>query len=382
MLRYLTAGESHGPGLIVLVDGLPAGLPITTEKINTELARRQLGFGRGARMKIERDKVEILSGVRLGKTMGSPVALLIRNRDWENWSIIMAAEPGEAIEKVTRPRPGHADLAGALKMQEKDIRNILERASARETAARVAGGALTKALLAELGIFVISHVVQIGRSRVKLKRSPQPEDLTRIDASPVRCFDDQISQEMVAEIEQARAAGDTLGGIFEVIIYHLPPGLGSYTQWDKKLDGRLAQAVLSIQAIKGVEFGEGFKLAETRGSAAHDEIFYDPARGFYRETNRAGGIEGGMSNGQPVVIRAVMKPIPTLGHPLRTVDIISRQPAEALWERADICAVPSAAVIGEAVVAFEIASAVLEKCGGDSLKELKQNYQRYLESIK
>lgn len=381
MLRYLTAGESHGPGLVAVVDGLPAGLSITAEQINTELARRQLGYGRGGRMGIEKDKVEILGGVRLGKSLGGPISLLIRNRDWGNWSTIMALEPGETAEIVSRPRPGHADLAGLLKMQEKDIRNIMERASARETVARVAVGALAKSLLAELNIFVISQVIQIGCCKVSQKNLPLPENLDKIDASPVRCFDDQISQEMVAEIEQARAEGDTLGGIFEIIVYNVPPGLGSYAQWDKKLDGRIAQAMVSIQAIKGVEFGEGFRLAGIKGSEAHDEIFYEPSRGFYRKTNRAGGIEAGMSNGEPLVLRAVMKPIPTLGRPLQTVDIETKQPARAFQERADICAVPSAAVIGEAVVAIEITSAVLEKCGGDSLKELKRNYEGYLKTI-
>ncbi len=381
MLRYLTAGESHGPGLIAIVDGIPAGLQLTAEHINTELERRQLGFGRGARMQIEKDRVEVLSGVRYGVTIGSPISILIRNRDWENWKYTMAIEPGEAKEKITRPRPGHADLAGLLKRGEKDIRNILERASARETASRVAVGAVSKRLLIELGIRILSHVVSIGSIRISPDLQPGPNDQATIDKSPVRCWDDKASKEMVGEIEKAKNSNDTLGGIFEVIAFGLPPGIGDYTQWDRKLDGQIAGAMISIQAIKGVEFGLGFNLGTLPGSIAHDEIFYEPSLGYYRKTNRAGGIEGGMTNGEKLVVRAVMKPIATLGKPLQTVDMITKEKIEAFKERADICAVPSAAVVGEAVIAIELAKAVLAKYGSDSLIELKSSYERYIESL-
>lgn len=382
MLRYLTAGESHGPALVAVVDGVPAGLSLEAKDINVELGRRQWGFGRGGRMKIEEDAVEILGGLRLGKTMGSPVSLLIRNRDWQNWQKIMAVEPGTVEEILTKPRPGHADLAGALKLGEKDIRNILERASARETAARVAVGALAKRLLAELEVHVISHVTRIGAISSQFERLPAVEDQREIDQSPVRCWDSSAAEAMMAEIEKAAANQDSLGGIFEIIAYGLPPGLGDYRQWDKKLDGRIAAAVISIQAIKGVEFGLGFRLAEASGSQAHDEIYFSPERGYYRKSNRAGGFEGGMTSGEPLVIRAVMKPIATLGKPLKTVDMLTKEETVALKERADVCAVPSASVVGEAVVAIEVVNAILAKFGSDSLDELKSSYQRYLERIK
>lgn len=382
MLRYLTAGESHGPALVAVVDGVPAGLLLEAKDINVELGRRQWGFGRGGRMKIEEDAVEILGGVRLGKTMGSPVSLLIRNRDWQNWQRIMAVEPGTVEEILTKPRPGHADLAGALKLGEKDIRNILERASARETAARVAVGALVKRLLAELEVHIISHVTRIGAISSQVDRLPAVQDQREIDQSPVRCWDTSAAEAMRAEIEKAAANQDSLGGIFEIIVYGLPPGLGDYRQWDKKLDGRIAAAVISIQAIKGVEFGLGFRLAEASGSQAHDEIYFSPERGYYRKSNRAGGFEGGMTSGEPLVIRAVMKPIATLGKPLRTVDMLTKEEAAAFKERADVCAVPSASVVGEAVVAIEVVNAILAKFGSDSLDELKSSYQRYLERVK
>lgn len=393
MLRYLTAGESHGPALVAVVDGVPAGLSLEAKDINVELGRRQWGFGRGGRMKIEEDAVEILGGVRLGKTMGSPVSLLIRNRDWQNWQRIMAVEPGIVEEILTKPRPGHADLAGALKLGEKDIRNILERASARETAARVAVGALVKRLLAELEVHVISHVTRIGAISSQFDRPeltvegqvdrlPAVQDQREIDQSPVRCWDSSAAEAMRAEIEKAAANQDSLGGIFEIIVYGLPPGLGDYRQWDKKLDGRIAAAVISIQAIKGVEFGLGFRLAEVSGSQAHDEIYFSSERGYYRKSNRAGGFEGGMTSGEPLVIRAVMKPIATLGKSLKTVDMLTKEEAVAFKERADVCAVPSASVVGEAVVAIEVVNAILAKFGSDSLDELKSSYQRYLERVK
>jgi len=382
MLRFLTAGESHGPALIVIVEGIPCGLKISAKYINSELSRRQMGVGRGGRMKIERDEVEILSGVRFGKALGSPITLLIRNRDWENWSRAMSIEKAVEMEPVTTPRPGHADLAGVLKTGQRDIRNVLERASARETAARAGVGAIAKALLRELNISILSHVIGIGTCTAKIVSPPKLKDIPKIDRSPVRCIDEKASLEMVNEIEKAGGEGDTLGGIFEIIVYGVPPGLGSYVSWDRRLDARLAQAIMSIPAIKGVEVGGGFKLASMRGSSAHDEIFFDASRGFYRETNRAGGLEGGVTNGEPVLLRAVMKPIPTLGRPLRTVDIITKEPTVAFKERADVCAVPSAAVIGEAVVAMELASAVLEKFGGDSLNEVKCNYQNYIERLR
>ncbi|MDP3013469.1 MAG: chorismate synthase, partial [Candidatus Subteraquimicrobiales bacterium] len=329
------------------------------------------------------DEVEILSGVRFGKSLGSPIALLIRNLDWENWKEIMAVElAAKEVEAVIKPRPGHADLAGALKTGQRDIRNILERASARETVARVVVGAVAKALLSELSIKIISHVLSIGLVEAKLKKFPESDDLEAIDSSPVRCFDAKASELMVEEIEKAINDKDSLGGIFEVLAFGVPPGLGSYVSWDSRLDSAIAKALMSIPGIKGVEIGDGFGLAAKKGSQAHDEIFYSREKGFFHKTNQAGGIEGGVTNGEPVVVRAAMKPIPTLGSPLRTVDIRTKKETQAFKERADVCAVPSAAVVGETMLAIEIIRAILEKFGGDSLVELKRNYQAYLEGLR
>ncbi len=383
MFRFLTAGESHGKALLAIVEGLPSGMFISKDFIDKELSRRQLGYGRGGRMQIEKDEVEILSGVRFGKTLGSPIALLIRNLDWENWKEIMAIGPvKEKVSSLTEPRPGHADLAGTLKTGQDDIRNILERASARETAARVSVGAIAKVLLLELGIKVISHTISIGKVAAELKEIPEPHDLEKIDSSPVRCFDDEASELMVKEIEKAIQDKDSLGGVFEVIAFGVPPGLGDYISWDRRFDTAVAKAFMSIPAVKGVEIGIGFALAKERGSRVHDEIFYSPEKGFFHKTNRAGGIEGGVTNGEPIVVRAAMKPIPTLGLPLKTVNIKTKEPADAFKERADICALPSAAVIGETMLALELAGAILEKFGGDSLVELKRNYEAYLKGLK
>lgn len=383
MFRYSTAGESHGKALIAVVEGIPCGVAINKQYIDDELARRQRGFGRGNRMKIETDEVEILSGLRFGKALGSPISVLIANQDWENWQEVMAqtkdTKEGEAI---TKPRPGHADLAGVLKTGQRDIRNVLERASARETAAKTVVGALAKLVLDELGISVISHVKRIGSVQTKVDSLPQPNDKDKIECSPVRCADETVSQAMVKEIEKAQSEKDSLGGVFEVIAWGVPPGLGSYYAGDLRLDGRLAKAVMSIPAIKGVEIGKGFELAEMKGSESHDEIYYAENKGYYRKTNRAGGVEGGMTNGEAVVIRAVMKPIPTIGKPLRTVDIATKEASQAHKERADICAVPSAAVISEAAVAIVLVEAVLDKFGGDSIEDLRANYNHYLKRIK
>jgi len=382
MLRFLTAGESHGQGLVAIIEGIPAGLSLAAEQINRDLGRRQLGFGRGARMKIENDEARILSGVRHGLTIGSPISLLIVNRDWENWSVKMAVAPvAEAVETARSPRPGHADLTGALKTGQRDIRNILERASARETAARVAVGAVAKTLLSEIGITIVSHVVQIGSVKAG-KARPDADAAGKIDSSPVRCIDAEASVAMVEEIKKAAASKDTVGGIFEVIIYGCPPGLGSYSQWDRRLNANLCRALASIPAVKGVEIGDGFDLGRRFGSESHDEIAHESGSGYFRATNRAGGIEGGMSNGEPIILRAAMKPIPTLGAGLKTVDIVTKEPATALSERSDICALPAAAVIGEAMAGLELAAAALEKFGGDSLLEFKRNVDGYLEQIK
>jgi len=382
MLRFLTAGESHGQSLVAIIEGIPAGLSLTAERIDRDLTRRQLGFGRGGRMKIESDRAQITSGVRHGLTIGSPIALLIDNQDWDNWSVKMAVGPvDEPVETARSPRPGHADLSGALKTGQKDIRNILERASARETAARVAVGAVAKTLLSEIGVTIISHVVQIGSVKAGAGR-PGADAADKIDSSPVRCLDPEATVAMVEEIKKAAGAKDTVGGIFEVIIYGCPPGLGSYTQWDRRLNANLCRALAAIPAIKGVEVGDGFELACRLGSQVHDEIAHDSLRGYFRATNRAGGIEGGMSNGEAIILRAAMKPIPTLGAGLKTVDIVSKEVTTALSERSDICALPAAAVIGEAMAALELAGAALEKFGGDSLAEFKRNVDGYLEQIK
>ncbi len=382
MIRYVTAGESHGPALFAIVEGIPAGLGIKVDAINKELARRQLGFGRGGRMQIETDTAQLLSGVRFGKALGSPITLKVDNRDWKNWLERMSAEEisGE-VEAVTQPRPGHADLGGILKTGQRDVRNILERSSARETAARVAAGAVAKLLLEEFGIKVLSHVVSIGDVEASTERLPLPEDLEQIDRSPARAFDKEATGRMVELIEKTRSAKDTVGGVFEVLVYGCPPGLGGYASWEEKLDGNIARALMSIQAMKGVEIGEGFDVSAKPGSQAHDEIFYEKARGYYRTTNRAGGIEGGMTNGETVVARAAMKPIPTLMQPLKTVDIVTKRPVDAVKERSDVCAVPAAAVVGEAVVAFEIAKALLNKFGGDSIEDTKAAYDHYLKRL-
>ena len=409
MLKFLTAGESHGKCLTGIMEGVPANLSITEGDINKELARRQTGYGRGGRMTIERDEVEITSGVRFGRTLGSPITIVIQNRDWENWknemSLIMRSEK---VNMVTRPRPGHADLPGAMKYNQYDIRNILERSSARETAVRVAVGAVCKRFLDEIGIRVISWVNEIGGVSIDTRHKTQDTRLksgvlslesvfSLAESSDVRCPDKKISEKMRKAIDKARKNGDSLGGIFEVAVTGVLPGLGSHVQWDRKLDANLAKALMSIQAIKGVEVGMGFGVAANLGSKVHDEIFYRSQKSevrsqkknfwpviprFYRKTNNAGGIEGGMSNGEPILLRAAMKPIPTLYKPLRSVDINTKRSFQASVERSDICAVPAASVIGEAVVALEIANAFLEKFGGDSLDEIKRNYRGYLEYLR
>lgn len=391
VFRYLTAGESHGPQLTAIIEGLPSGVVILAEGINRDLARRQQGYGRGGRMKIETDTVEILSGVRWGETLGSPLTLVVKNRDWENWSGKMSPLPEDRDESiaVTRPRPGHADLTGALKYGHADVRNVLERSSARETAVRVAVGAVAKQLLGEFGIRVGGFVTRIGGI------SAPPPDLTFEELwqtaaeSELFCCDRLADDPMKRAIDAAKAAGDTLGGVVEVQVTGCPPGLGSYTHWDRKLDARLAMALMSIQAIKGVEVGMGFGVAERPGSQVHDEIFHDAAKmnagamtAYYRSTNHAGGIEGGMSNGEPIMVRAAMKPIPTLYKPLRSVDMKTHEPFEAAVERSDTCAVPAALVVAEAVVAIEIAAAFLEKFGGDSLAEIRRNFHGYCQQLR
>ncbi|MGQ9628770.1 MAG: chorismate synthase [bacterium] len=385
-MRYLTAGESHGRGLTTILEGVPAGLPLAEEDINRDLQRRQKGFGRGDRMKIERDRAEILSGVRFGQTLGSPIALFIENRDWENWKKKMSihTEDYNPSFASTWPRPGHADLPGVIKYNRRDVRDILERASARETASRVAAGAVAKKLLREFGIRVASHVLQIGEVRAENVSWKNIEDLEeRSEASEVRCLDEDAEGRMKEAILSAKARGDTIGGIFEVVAVGVPVGLGSTMHWDRKLDARLAFALMSIQAVKGVEVGLGFRAASTLGSQMHDEIFYDeptPSKphGYYRKTNNAGGIEGGISNGEPIVVRAAVKPISTLLKPLRSVDIITKRAVEAAVERSDVCVVPPAAVAGEAVVAIELVNAFLEKFGGDNIDDIKRNYRSAL----
>lgn len=384
MLRYLTAGESHGPMLTAILEGIPANLSLVAEEINLDLGRRQRGYGRGGRMRIEKDEANIVGGVRHGLTMGGPIAILIANRDWENWKRTMDSKAvgieADPKEPVTRPRPGHADLAGALKYEQRDIRNVLERASARETAARVAVGAVCKRLLREFDIEVFSHVTEIGGIVAKVDGLSFAQSRDRAEDSEVRCADAEAGEAMMRKIDEARKRGTSLGGVFEVVALNLPVGLGSYVHWDRKLDGRLAQAVMSIQAIKGVEIGLGFEGAKRFGFETHDEIFYEDGR-FVRKTNRAGGLEGGMSNGQPIVVRGAMKPISTQYAPMASVDLLTKEPFKASIERSDICSVPAAGVIGEAVVAFEIARALREKFGGDSLEEMMRNYRGYLTSL-
>ena len=381
-LRMITAGESHGPGLTCIIEGLPAGLELDREALDRDLARRQLGHGRGGRMKIERDKVEVTGGVRHGRTLGGPIALQVVNRDYANWEDRMNPWPvDDAIAEVHLPRPGHADLVGTQKYGLTDVRDILERASARETAARVAGGAVAKAFLRDLGVDVFSHVIQITGVSAPRRDDLTPEDFAEVDQSPVRCLDSAASDAMVAEINRLRKQNESLGGVFEVRAFGLVPGLGSHVSWEERLDGRLGQAILSIQAIKAVSIGDGIEVAGVPGSQAHDEIFYDDARGYYRETNRAGGVEGGMTNGDPLVVRGSMKPLPTLTKPLRSVDISTHEPAEALRERTDSCTVPAAGVVGEAMVAFVLADAYRRKFGGDHIADVRGALHAYEERI-
>jgi len=376
-LRLLTAGESHGKGLIGIIEGFPSNVPINIDEINADMARRQQGHGRGGRMKIEKDKVEIMSGVRGGKTLGSPITYLIVNKDFENWRPYMdPIEPIDDGRRVTMPRPGHADLTGALKYRFDDVRNVLERSSARETAARVAGGSIVKQLLKPFGIEIHGHVVRIGSVSSPLSSASEAPDWARVEASPVRCAVPEAEVEMMNAIDAAKASGDSLGGIFEIRVTGLPIGLGSYVQWDRKLDAKLAYALMSIQAIKGVEFGLGFEVAEQPGSQVHDEIVYSEEEGYHRLSNRAGGIEGGMSNGEPIVVRCAMKPIPTLYKPLKSVDMDTKEPRKASVERSDACAVPAAAVVGEMVVAAVIGEALIEKLGGDSLEEMLERWKK------
>jgi chorismate synthase len=389
MLRWLTAGESHGRALVAICEGMPAGVEITTANLSVALARRRAGYGRGARMKFEQDEAEITGGVRHGRTLGGPVAIRVANSEWPKWATVMSSDPvtetdlaGQARnEPLTRPRPGHADLAGMQKYHYDDARPILERASARETAARVALGELARRFLFQAaGIQIISHVVALGGVFVPDGVLPQPDDLAAIDADPVRCLDSAASAAMLAEIDAARKDGDTLGGVVEVVLYGLPPGLGSHVHWDRRLDGRLAGAMMSIQAIKGVEIGDGFAGAARRGSQAHDEI-ESSAAGLHRLTNRAGGIEGGMSTGDPVRVRAAMKPISTVPRALATVDIRTGEPARAINQRSDVTAVPAAGVVAEAMAALVIADAALEKFGGDSITETCRNLSGYLKTL-
>lgn len=389
MLRFLTAGESHGPVLCAVIEGYPAGVEVTEEQINAQLARRQTTYGRGGRMKIEKDRVEILSGVRQGLTLGSPIALQIKNLDWENWRGIMSSDPSEfqtesALKReLTRPRPGHADLAGGIKYGQRDLRNVLERASARETAIRVAVGTVGRILINELGCSVFSHVVQIGEALAPDYGDDifSAEFVKLVSDSPVCCADSKTAAVMMDEIDQAKEKGDTLGGVFEVICTGLPPGLGSYVHWDRRLDSRLAGALMGIPSIKGVENGLGFRGAGVFGSNYHDQIYCTGQGDIYRTTNRAGGLEGGVTNGEPLILRAVVKPIPTLGKPLASIDLRTRKESLASVERSDCCIVPAAAVIGEAVVSWVLAEAVIEKCGGDSLSEICLRWQEYLEDI-
>jgi chorismate synthase len=381
-LRLITAGESHGPGLTCVVEGLPAGLGLAPEDLNRDMARRQLGHGRGGRMKIERDAAEVTAGVRHGRTLGGPIALQVANRDYANWEERMNPWPVDGdVAEVHLPRPGHADLVGTQKYRLSDVRDVLERASARETAARVAGGGLARAFLRALGVEVHSHVLQIGRVV-----APRPEqlgagDFAAVDESPVRCLDAEASRAMVREINELRKANESLGGVFEVRAFGLVPGLGSHVSWEERLDGRLGMAILSIQAMKGVGIGDGFALAGRPGSQAHDEIFWDEEHGYVRRTNRAGGLEGGMTNGDPLIVQGAMKPLPTLTKPLRSVDIATKQPAQALRERTDSCTVPAAGVVGEAMVAFVLADAYRAKFGGDHIDDVREALGAYRERI-
>ena len=381
-LTFTTAGESHGPGLVAIVEGLPAGLELDREALDRDMARRQLGHGRGGRMKIESDSVEIRSGVRHGKTLGSPVAVLVANRDYPNWEERMNPWPVDAeVEESHLPRPGHADLAGAQKYGFSDVRNVLERASARETAARVAAGSIAKGFLTALGVSVHSHVIQIASVSANQPHDLGPEDFADVDSSPVRCLDADASEAMVEEIDRLRKANESLGGKFEVRAFGLVPGLGSHVSWDRKLDGRLAQAVCSIQSVKGVAVGEAWDVAGRPGSEAHDEIFYSEEQGWFRESNHAGGLEGGMSNGEPLVVQAAIKPISTMTQPLRSVDTETKEPAQAMRERTDSTVVPAAGVVAEAMVALVLAGAYREKFGGDHIDDVRLAIEAYVERI-
>jgi chorismate synthase len=381
-LRFTTAGESHGPAVVAVLEGLPAGLELEPRDVDSELARRQLGHGRGGRMKIESDRAVVWGGIRHGRTLGSPIALMVENRDYENWRDRMSPWAVDSeVEEVHLPRPGHADLAGVLKYGHTDVRNVLERASARETAGRVAVGALAKVFLRVVGVSVHSHVLQIGSVTAPERESLEPRDFDGVDDSPVRCLDADAGGRMVEEIDAARKANESLGGVFEVRAFGQLPGLGSYVSWDARLDARLARAIMSIHAMKGVSIGDGFEVAGRVGSKAHDEIFWDAERGYVRETNRAGGLEGGMTTGSPLVVRAAMKPLPTLTKPLRSVDISTKAPAEALRERTDSCTVPAAGVVGEAMVALELARVYREKFGGDHIDDVIAAVGAYRERI-
>ncbi len=383
VLRYLTAGESHGPALVVVVEGLPAGLPLTIDVVADELARRRLGYGRGPRQRFEQDEAEFLGGVRHGRTLGSPVSVIIRNSEWPKWEEEMAAAPGATAKPLHQPRPGHADLVGMQKYGFTDARDVLERASARETAARVAAGALAKALLSHLGTEVISHVIQMGDARAPGEPRPTPADLARVDESPVRCFDPAAEERMVAAVKAAAKDGDSLGGVVEVLGYGVPVALGSHVHWDRKIDGLLAQALMSIQAIKGVEIGDGFEVAGRRGSAAHDEIFWDDAASDYtRGSTLAGGVEGGITTGGLLVARAAMKPLATLNRPtLRTVDTETKESTVSFKERTDVTAVPACGVIAETMVSLVLAGEALRKFGGDSLDEFVRNHRAFAATL-
>ena len=383
-LRFLTAGESHGKGLTAILEGIPANLELKPEHINRDLERRQKGYGRGGRMKIEKDRVQILSGVRFGKTIGSPITLWIENRDWENWKEKMSpeGEPPESVVPFTRPRPGHADLSGGIKYNQRDLRNILERASARETAARVAVGAVCKRFLEELGIRIGSYVVSIGECSFPIEEKDLLRRHELAEKSEVRFPDPSKDEEFKRYIDSVREKGESAGGIFEVFAVGVPPGLGSHIQWDRRIDGRIAQAMMSIQAMKAVEIGLGVESAKRLGSQVHDEIGYDPERGFFRHSNNLGGTEGGITNGMPIVVRVSMKPIPTLKNPLRSVDIETKEELKAGKERTDVVAVPAASVVGEAMLAIVLADALLEKLGGDFMEEVRERYKLYLEHVR
>jgi chorismate synthase len=386
MLRFLTAGESHGPSLSVIVEGLPSGLSVRADELASELARRRLGFGRGPRMRFERDELRLIGGVRHGRTLGSPVAIEILNTEWPKWEVEMSAAPGTPDKKLTTPRPGHADLAGMQKYSFDDARDVLERASARETVARVAAGHFAKALLATIGVDVLSHVVRIGGVATPEGTRPSPSDLSQVDESEVRCFDASSAAAMIAEIKAAAKEGDSLGGIVEVIAYGVPVGLGSYVHWDRKLDGLLAGALMSIQAVKAVEIGDGFAQASQRGSVSHDAIAADASYvlggGYIRRTDHAGGLEGGMSSGAPVIVKVAMKPLATLNRPvLETVDVASGESAISFKERTDVTAVPAMGVVAEAMVALVLANEALRKFGGDTVEEFTRNYDGYVTNL-